>query len=211
MPVRMLEHTRQEWVTETDAQTQVLSRTYNTPLETGKSLDAQQGKFAFPLQFLGTCGLVSCVNILRLAGREETTEEEIVSFALQFNLCSASLDPDSNGGTNFIQRQSILKCFGLDSELLYPSIAEIAQCVSEGRGVIISVDAGILWQDPRFLNGLHAIVVTSVKIDPEGKILGFYICDSGSSKDDSARYCDAELLAAALSGMPMNVTSAIIR
>lgn len=211
MPVRNLTHTRQEWVTETDPQTQAQTRIYNTPVATGQTLDFQQGKTVLPVEFRGTCGLVSCVNILRLAGRTETTEEEVVSFALHYRLCAASLDPDSNGGTNFVQRRSILQCFGLESELKMPSIEGIAQYVSEGRGVIVSVDAGMLWQNPRFLNGLHAIVVTSVKTDPEGKPLGFYICDSGSGNDDSARYCDAEFLGAALSGQPMNVTTAIIR
>lgn len=211
MPVRMLAKTQQEWVTETDDQAQILSRTYNTPVETGKTLDSEQGKTVLPVEFLGTCGLVSCVNILRLAGRTETTEEEVVSFALQFSLCHASLEPESNGGTNFVQRQSILQCFGLESDLVPPSIEAIAKYVSEGRGVIISVDAGMLWQNPRFLNGLHAIVVTSVKLDAEGRLMGFYICDSGSGNDDSARYCDAEFLANALSRQYMNVTRAIIR
>lgn len=200
--------TQQTWKVDADTQTQV----YNTPEETGMALDSHQGKASFSLPFLGTCGLVSCVNILRLAGLTEITEEEIVEFAVQYKMCEASLEPSSNGGTNFLHRQCILRCYGVDSELAPASIPNIARFVADGRGVIVSVDAGELWEDPQYLNGLHAITVTSVKTDLDGTILGFYICDSGRGQDaDSSRFIDVDHMSRALSQIPINVTSAIIR
>ena len=67
-----LSATNQTWVTGTDG-----SMVFNTPVETGGKLDSNQGKVN---GFLGTCGLVSCVNILRLAGYP-ATESEVVSYA----------------------------------------------------------------------------------------------------------------------------------
>lgn len=208
MPETKLTATQQTWTVDESTKTQV----YNTPEETGKALDSHQGKFTLPVQFAGTCGLVSCVNVLRLAGITDVTEEEVVQLAIKFNLCTAALNPEENGGTNILHRQCILKVFGIESDFVKASIQTIAQCVAEGRGVIISVDAGILWEDPRYLNGLHAITVTSVKTDLDGCILGFYICDSGRGLDsDCARYIDVAHMARAISHQPMNVTTDIIR
>lgn len=47
---------------------------YNTPAETGKKLDTNQGKVQ---GYQGTCGIVSCVNILRLAGLSDISEEQV--------------------------------------------------------------------------------------------------------------------------------------
>lgn len=213
MPIRILAQTEQTWVTEPGSNDQI----YNTPTATGETLDYRQGKVnvilnnTHILPFLGTCGLVSCVNVLRLAGRMETTEEEVLKYALYNRLCKCTMNPYMNGGTSASSRQNILQGFGLESEVLEATTEDIAKYVSEGRGVIISVDAGILWEDSDREGEFHAITVTSVKKDPDGNILGFYICDSGSGSDDFARYCDADFLRRSLSGYPMNVTSAIIR
>lgn len=208
MDPKKLSATQQTWTVDETAKTQV----FNAPEKTGKSLDSHQGKYVRPVQFAGTCGLVSCVNVMRLAGMTDITEEEVVEIAVDFSLCTAGLKPEDNGGTNIFHRQSILKAFGIESDFIKTSILAIAQCVAEGRGVIISVDAGMLWNDPQYLNGLHAITVTSVKTDLEGHILGFYICDSGRGMDeDSSRYIDVEHMARSISHQPMNVTADIIR
>lgn len=214
MPLRNLEQTQQEWCMETDAK----SRIYNTPLTTGSTLDSAQGKVSVILSnqkkqpFFGTCGLVSCVNVLRMAGRTETTEKEVLQVALRHNLCRVSADPGSCGGTTSKDRRNILAHFGLESWTIAPSVEAIALFVSQGRGVIITVDPGELWQEPEYLNSFHAVTVTSVKEDLDGKLLGFYICDSGRCMTtDNARYCEADFLEAALSPVPMNVTASIIR
>lgn len=213
MPVRILTKTEQTWVTEPGSEDQI----YNTPTTTGETLDYRQGKVnvllnrTHILPFLGTCGLVSCVNVLRLAGRMETTEEEVLKYALYNRLCKCTMNPYMNGGTSASSRQNILQGFGLESEILEATPEDIAKYVSEGKGVIISVDAGILWEAPEREGEYHAITVTSVKKDADGNLLGFYICDSGSGSDDFARYCDTDFLRRSLSGSPMNVTSAIIR
>lgn len=203
--IRNLPQTQQLWQYSDDGTSMI----YNTPVETGKNLDAKQGKVS---NYRGTCGIVSCVNILRLAGRSCTTENEVLTVALQGKLCIANDNAGKNGGTTPDGRKKILTAFGLDSELKPTSIETIAQCVSEGRGVIISVDARKLWRSLKIPpNSLHAVTVTSVQKDTNNQIEGFYICDSGSGANDSAKFYTTKHLQNSLSLRPMNVTTTIIR
>lgn len=206
---RSLAQTEQRWYYSDDGQSMI----YNTPGETGKLLDAAQGKLP---EYQGTCGIVSCVNVLRLAGRLMTTEEELVRCASTAAgeagpLCVCGKTPHRNGGTFPEDRKKILSTFGVESELLPSSIDRIAEYVESGRGVIISVDAGKLWSLPRFYRCLHAVTVTSVQRSRDGSLEGFYLCDSGTSGRDCARFYSAAHLEQALSPKKMNVTASIIR
>lgn len=202
---RSLAQTAQVWYYSVDRQSII----YNTPVETGKQLDAKQGKLA---EYQGTCGIVSCVNVLRLAGRATTTEEELVHYASgNGTLCVSGMTPFRNGGTTPQNRKALLAAFGIESELYPSSIDSIAQYVEDGRGVIISVDAGKLWGLPCFYRNLHAVTVTSVQRSKSGDLEGFYLCDSGTSGKDYARFYSAVHLEQALSKRSMNVTTSIIR
>lgn len=181
-------------------------RTYNTPSETGKSLDYHQGK---EKDFQGTCGLCSCENILRLAG-VNVTEQDILRFAKKNGLCEQNKKPEDNGGTSYISRQVILEAFGLSSSLLPQDVKLIGDAVSSGKGVIISVDAGLLWKRANYLNNLHAVTVTSVDYNAAGQIESFHICDSGSNEYDKI-VSVAELQTCLVSHRKMNVTHQIIR
>lgn len=202
-----LSATNQTWATGSDG-----SMVFNTPVETGRKLDSRQGKVN---GFLGTCGLVSCVNVLRIAGYP-ATESEVVGYASSTSagfgrgkLCTTNSFPEDNGGTSAKTRQQILQHFGIRSELREASVDNIADAVSEGRGVIISVYARMLyngWSDHR---DLHAITVTSVKKDRYGNVLGFYVCDSGTGGVDNSKFYTTFQVENALSGRPMNVTSII--
>ena len=202
--LRSLPQTQQEWYPDSDG----IHHIYNTPAETGKLLDAAQGKNP---NHRGTCGIVSCVNILRLAGRIETTELEVLSHAIDHHLCGNRPIAEQSGGTTLKQRQKILRAFGLETEQIPPSIDKIAECVSAGKGVIISVYANRLWKLSCSSNLPHAVVVTSVIKDTSGKVKGFYICDSGHMTNDYAHRYTAEEIAQSLTGRDMNVTKSIIR
>ncbi len=199
--------TKQTWTVNPDG-----SMVFNTPVDTGEKLDSNQGKVS---GFLGTCGLVSCVNVLRLAGYP-ATESEVVTYASSTSagfglgkLCTINSFPENNGGTSAKNRQQILQHFGIRSELREATIENISDAVSEGRGVIISVYAGMLYNGWTNHQDLHAITVTSVKKDKAGNILGFYVCDSGTGGIDNSKYYTAFQLENALSGRKMNVTSVI--
>lgn len=201
-----LKATKQTWTVESDD-----SLVFNTPVETGRKLDANQGKVD---GFWGTCGLVSCANVLRLAGYP-ATEKEMVSYASTTlsrdgkTLCTTDSFAENNGATSAEARQQILRHFGIKSELKAASVTNIADAVSEGRGVIISVYGRMLRQGWSIIRDLHAVTVTSVKKDRHGNVLGFYVCDSGTGGIDNSRFYPAVQVENALSGKPMNVTEII--
>ena len=194
--------TNQTWKLNGDGAT-----TFNAPMETGKMLDSNQGK---EKGFGGTCGLVSCVNVLIMAGIN-ATEQQVVSYASSHGLCKKGrTNPDNNGGTDPAERQAVLAHFGVRSELQSANVENIANAVSEGRGVIAAFDAGLLYDDLRYYGNGHAVTITSVKKGANGNILGFYVCDSGTGGRDSSKYYSADQIRLALRpGRPINVTSVI--
>lgn len=199
---------------------------YDSPTEMNQYLYKTQG--SADSNFQGTCGLCSCANILRLSG-VNASEAEMIAYAAQtrdpnsFNgmLCATGYsDPGLNGGTSPKSRQQILDHFGIDSGI-FPiahesdgsiadgNLSQIADHVSAGRGVILSVHADVLWNDAAFgVDDYHAVTVTSVKKNSVGDVLGFYICDSAN---DGTTYYSADKVKRALTGSPMNVTYPIIR
>ena len=197
---------------------------YDSPNETNGILYTTQGSANDDYQ--GTCGLCSCANILRLSG-VNLSEADMIEYASNTDsatlgkLCATGYsDPGMNGGTGPKDRQQILSHFGIDSGVFQLSrsadgkidntnLVQIADSVSSGRGVILSVHADMLWDDAPFgIDDYHAVTVTSVKKDSAGNILGFYICDSAQG---GTTYYTAEKIRQCLTGVPMNVTYQIIR
>ena len=196
---RSLFSTQQGWRKNADG-----SSTFNVPESTGAALDSSQGKVD---DFLGTCGLVSCVNVLRMAN-VYITEQEMVTYASTRNLCTIGESEFTNGGTTNSQRQDLLSNYGLETELREATIDNIAVAVREGRGVIASVYAGQLYNGSSNMRDFHAVTITSVTTDGNGEIIGFHICDS--NERPSNFYTTAEV-EEALTGRQLNVTTTIIR
>lgn len=197
------------------------SNTYDSPLETGRTLNSHQG---VPVSqggegvdgFRGTCGLVSCQNVLRMAGLD-VSESDVVNYARSTHagflgtrrLCTINSSDADNGGTYASDRQAVLRHFGVDSTIEDGSIDNIARYVAEGRGVIASVEANCFWGRSSNRQEGHAITVTSVERDEySGSPIGFYVCDSGAGQN--CRYVTTSELQEALYGN-INVTSQIIR
>ncbi len=206
---RSLSQTQQEWHDEPDG-----SKIFNSPVETGVTLDAKQGKYTDEGgRYKGTCGLCSCENVLRLSG-VIITEEEVVKYASTNDLCTAIGSTYDKGATNARERQQILSHFGIESQCISqfsdgkPDLELISDYVTEGRGVIVSVNANKLYGVISLRTQLHAVTVTSVKKDMQGNIVGFYLCDSN---DSPSAYYSAKAFSRALTDRSMNVTDTIIR
>lgn len=197
---------------------------YDSPIETNAILYTTQG--SANADFQGTCGLCSCANLLRLSG-VNMSEADMIAYASNTDsatlgkLCSTGYDdPGMNGGTGPKDRQQILDHFGIscgvfklsrtaDGKIDSSNLTQIADSVSAGKGVILSVHADMLWDDAPFgIDDYHAVTVTSVKKDSAGNILGFYICDSAKG---GTTYYSADKVQRCLTGAPMNITHQIIR
>ncbi|MBR2296381.1 MAG: C39 family peptidase [Clostridia bacterium] len=217
-----LNRTRQTW------QRDGYVKTFNTPKQTGEKLNSNQG---VPVSrggegvegFEGTCGLVSVENILRMAG-VNITEEKVVNYARTHKIigfkgirpmCTIDSSPENNGGTYAKDRQAVLRHFGIESDIEYGSVEKIAEYVEQGRGVIATVDANMLWyQSHGSVPAFHAITITSIQRDAHtNEITGVYVCDSGDRGESSARLVPVEVMRFALAptGAEMNITKTIIR
>jgi hypothetical protein len=149
------------------------------------------------LGFQEDCGLVSDADILDQFGKN-VTEDDVVQHAVQNGECYVNpFDPSQSGGTTAESQAQILKDYGVPAHVKEAgTLDSLAKDVQDGKGVIIEVNAGVLWNDPSaYQNGQanHAIVVTGVARDPHtGQIQGFYINDSGDGK--SAQFVDAQTM-----------------
>lgn len=149
------------------------------------------------LGFQGTCGLCSCENVLRSFGLD-VTETDMVIFAAQRGLCAIDdADPAHCGGTTTEWQAEILTRHGVPASAFYgSSIEDLAGNIELGRGVIIEVNAGVLWDNASYDSGSapnHAITVTGVARDPmTGDIQGFFVNDSGTGK--AAQFVDVSVM-----------------
>ncbi len=195
---RCLQKTEQKW-----QEWAAGDKAYDSPFETGKLLVSKQGSV---LEYSQDCGIVASLNVARMAGLK-IDEPTAVKLARQYKLCNVAREGCPGGGTNPEQRKELLSKMGIESTLERASIDTIAQNVSDGRGVIISVKTGELYGSNK--NGLHAIVVTSVVKNSKGDINGFIVCDSNG--DSSMFYSSDDIENALTPNRPMNVTKNIIR
>lgn len=185
------------------------------PENTGNQLISNQGRID---GFKGTCGLCSVANVVLLSGNP-ASERNMVDVASAFNLCThTSVFSSNNGSTSAQDRKALLEKFGISS-MLIPQCERnglkreyqtdlIADYVSKGHGVILSVHASKLYKGWTLGGDYHAVTVTGVKKDSFGNVQGFYICDSNSRP---CSYYTTEQLEGALTKHNMNVTTEPIR
>jgi uncharacterized Zn-binding protein involved in type VI secretion len=144
-------------------------------------------------QTYGNCGLESIrLLMLKKYGRAPT-EDEFLEQAIKDKKARPSPNPDHRGGTTPSDEQSILDQQGMKSQLVEQTPATIAQAVAERRGVIISVDGGILWEDPTQFGGAHAVNVIGVRYDEQGRIAAFKISDTGALQGEHPDMCCEEI------------------
>lgn len=146
-----------------------------------------------PFGFRGTCGLCSCELIMRQFGLE-VTETDVVAYAREHRLCHTRGAPAKRGGSSVLQQVRILSDFGVPAHYeTARELDDLAASIQDGRGVILAVDAGVLWNDANAYAGQinHAVTAIGVARDPEtGQIQGFYINDTGPVPPTPGRFID---------------------
>lgn len=146
-------------------------------------------------EYQGTCVLTSIANLLTQANLP-TSEAEVVQLAIdnRWAVTDPAVSAYQRGGSNYVQQQALLGSYGLRNALLddYDENA-LANMVRSGRGVLVALNCGRLWDDPAYLDdgGVnHVVTVTGMAYGEEGGALeGFYIADSGRQKvSDMTRF-----------------------
>ncbi len=167
---------------------------YGDPYELGERLDDEQGDN--PYGAGGDCGLVSIANLLTTAGID-MGEDDVVGYAIKNNFCTYSpfIPYDQRGGTNCYDRVNLLQSLGVGASVCFSneaggSIESVAEYIEDGRGVILGLNAGVIWDDPSAVGdggSNHCVFATGTVRDPEsGKLLGITVCDSGRVGEPSS-------------------------
>lgn len=139
----------------------------------------RQGNNNFGMQ--NNCGIACVAQVLILAGMR-VSENDVVRVAISEGLCNITESTMwANGATSSIHRATLLNKFNVKSKVELARPKEIASYIEHGHGVIVSVDAGILWNRPSDVGMGHAIVIYgTVHRASDGVLLGFVICDTGA-------------------------------
>lgn len=160
-------------------------------------LDYMQGDAI--ADFEGTCALTSIANLIT-QNDTPTSEAEVVQVAIDNNwtLSDPSLPSYLKGGSNYLDQQAILDSYGIRNDIIQGYNPDgIANLIRSGRGVMLALNAGYLWDESAHegtgaVN--HVVTVTgAVYKEEDGSLAGFYIADSGRSKvSDMTRFISLE-------------------
>jgi len=150
--------------------------------------------------YMGTCGETSVANVCRMAGMD-VNEAIVVRRAIANGWCNTTADdPGKRGASGQYSQINMLHSFGLraDTRNGY-DVQRLADLIREGHGVMLSVNAGKLWDVPEYVengNVNHLVTVTGVSYDAgTGAVTGFYIADSGRGLvSDACRFLSLEEL-----------------
>lgn len=170
------------------------------PEQAAENLDWLQGDNSYNAG--GCCTLVSSANVLELCGIE-SSEEEIVSYAVENNLCNYNVfnSPENNGGAGDAQIEYILESHGVpvsvyNNNSYEGSVEGIARAIENGKVATIGINCGYAWNDVSYIGdgtANHQITVTGTVRDGNGELLGLTICDSGRGlESDACRFLSVE-------------------
>jgi uncharacterized Zn-binding protein involved in type VI secretion len=159
-----------------------------------------------PGQSYNNCAIESCRILLHQRGIR-VGQEELLDDAIRHHdaegafrpreggrIMEVERDPDprrlyESGSATPFDTENLLERHGVSSSWSLQSMQGIAQALAERRGVITSHNASDLWGRPD-ISGGHAIVVSAVTFDAEGRIARVTTVDTGIGS------CERELSAA---------------
>ena len=151
------------------------------------------------------CGVESSRQIINSTPGKNVSENDLLNQAMDAGNAERAATLSDSGGVTSKGIKKILKSNGVGSSLQSQSLEGMASAVGEGKGVIVGVDAGVLWSDKDLVGGGHAVLVTGVVKDEEGNITEVIINDTGKG-DCGKHYPAADFEKALLEGDDMVVT-----
>ncbi|TPW21109.1 MAG: hypothetical protein FD126_1021 [Elusimicrobia bacterium] len=85
------------------------------------------------------------------------------------------------GGVDSSMYQLFLSERGMDVDLwVSAKPGDLDREAGAGHMLLVDVDAGRLWARPQDVGRPHVVVVTGAKFDGDGRLLGYWINDSGA-------------------------------
>lgn len=152
------------------------------------------------------CGIESARQIINQRPSRNKDEDTLLDESMRYRDAEQKRRRADSGGSNPHSRRRILTRNGVPSSLQDPTMQNIVQAVAEKRGVITSHDLAILRGTAN--TGGHAILVTGIEFDANGKPVTIITNDTGprKTKNCSRRYA-ADLFENSLRpGRDINVT-----
>ncbi len=138
-------------------------------------------------QSYNNCGVESSRLLINQAGGN-VSENQLLTQAINSGNASGTAGAPLQaafGGTGAGQRQSILGANGVPSTIQATTADNIGLATSQGRGVIVNLDAAQLWPTTHGISpppgSLHAVTVTGVEYDDAGNVTNYIVNDTGVS------------------------------
>jgi uncharacterized Zn-binding protein involved in type VI secretion len=133
-------------------------------------------------QSYNNCGVESTRILINRATKHKLTEDELLDWAIDHGEADGPKDPANrykSGGTTVTQTEDTLREHGVESTQERQTMENISQAVAEGKGVITSHTSSTLWDDRQY-NGNHAVNVTGLVYDADGKLVSVVTLDTGT-------------------------------
>jgi hypothetical protein len=134
-----------------------------------------------------TCSIVSQQQILVSygvipRGACQTLEDRLRSEALASGFYKEGT-PSAYSGDLLLSHGLVI------TKLTAASPAQLEAAAKKGKMLLVGVDPGILWQDKDWLGAGHDVVITGVEyLGLNGKVLGYYINDSGTRPPSRGKF-----------------------
>ena len=161
-------------------------------------------------QTYNNCGVESSRQIINQSAGANVTEDGLLQSAINSGNASGTAGAPlqfANGGTGAAGRQAILANNGVASTVVANTPQNMGRAMTAGRGVIVNLDAAVLWGPPTSPGAFHAVVVTGVEYDDAGNRVSVIINDTGAGQCGQAVPVDQfDSATAAHSNSQLNVT-----
>lgn len=142
-------------------------------------------------QSYNNCGVESSRQLINENGNP-IDEDTLLNNSMASGDAQSAATRFASGGTQTNTISNILNNNGVPAHEVGPGMDNITQNVAEGNGVITAHDAGVLWNDRRYLNGGHAINATGLEYGADGKLKNVIVNDTGvgqcAQKKDAKRF-----------------------
>jgi hypothetical protein len=154
-------------------------------------------------QSTNNCGLESSRQVMNQATGGNVTEAQLFNRAT--TTPSTSMPGNNiavpNGGTWPWTQAELLTSSGVPAAAGSANAGSVALAMSQGRGAIANVEAAALWPTTHGINpgtgSWHAVTVTGVEFDDNGKAVAYHINDTGPQAGPN---CNVRVPAATFEG-----------